>query len=207
MVWQKDLFKHLKLAMKAAKNNSGTVQTRLSKLLIAYRNTPHSTINEYPATLFLGRKLATRLDLVKLNLSESVSRSQQKMVRSTRDRQFDLGDSVAVRDYWADYDKWIPGKVFRKTGPLSYQVEVSPGTYWRRHADQIQNADWSRSAEAYPDIPVGGSDMLILEHVPSVIEQDSSHSDMVATPVKSATPPKERCYPIREPKKQVRLDL
>ena len=53
-----------KLAMKAAKNDSGTVQTKLSKFLIAYRNKPHSTANECPATLFLGRKLTTRLYLV-----------------------------------------------------------------------------------------------------------------------------------------------
>ena len=94
-----------------------------------------------------------------------------------------------------------------KPGPLSYQVEVSPGTYWSRHADQIQNADWSRLAKACPDIPVGGSDMLIPEPVPSVIEQDSSHSDVVAKPVKSATPPKERRYPIRARKKPVRLGI
>lgn len=49
--------------------------------------------------------------------------------------------------------------------------------------------------------------MLIPEPVPSVIEQDSSRPDVVATPVKSATPPKERRYPIRERKKPLRLDL
>ena len=118
--------KAFKSAMKATKNDSGTIQTKLSKFLIAYRNTPHSTTNESPATLFLGRTLTTRLDLVKPNLSETVSKTQQKMVRSTRDRQYKLGDTVSVRDYRSEHNNWIPGVIHRKTGPVSYQVEVSP---------------------------------------------------------------------------------
>lgn len=115
-----------KLAMKAAENNQGTIQTKLSKFLIVYRNTPHSTTKECPSTLFLGRKLATRLDPIKPNLSETVSKSQKKMVRSTRDRRYELGESVSVKDYRADTDKWIPGVIHRKTGPVSCQVEIAP---------------------------------------------------------------------------------
>ena len=33
--------------------------------LLAYRNTPHSTTGEAQSQLFLGRRLRTRLDLLK----------------------------------------------------------------------------------------------------------------------------------------------
>ena len=212
-----------KLALKAAKHDPGTIQTKLSKFLIKYRNSPHSTTKECPSTLFLGRKLTTRLDLMKSNLSETVSKSQQKMVRSTRDRQFELGESVSVKDYRANTDQWIPGVIHKQTGPVSYKVEIAPHVYWmkpnlsetvsksqqkmvrstrdrqfelgesvsvkdyrantdqwiqgvihkqtgpvsykveiaphvywRRHSDQIQNASWSQPGETKLDLPVSG---------------------------------------------------
>lgn len=57
------------------------------------------------------------------------------MVRSKRERQFDIGQDVAVRDYRQNQKKWIHGVVNEKTGPVSYRVSVAPGVNWRRHAD------------------------------------------------------------------------
>ena len=115
-----------KQAMKAAKSDPGTVQSKLSKFLIMYRNSVHSTTGECPSTLFLGRKLTTRLDLIKPNLSGTVEKSQSKMVRSTKDRDYAVGQTVAVKDYRGNDPKWIPGTIIDKTGPVSYRVEVAP---------------------------------------------------------------------------------
>ena len=210
-----------KLAMKAAKNDYGTIQTKLAKCLIVYRNTPHSTTKECPSTLFLGRKLSTRLDLIKPNLSDTVSKSQQKMVRSTRDRQYELGESVSVKDYRADTDKWIPGVIHRKTGPVSYQVEIAPHVFWRRHTDQIQNACWSQPGETKYDLPVSGGSFDIPDPPPLIVEHEQPDSSSVVntpattppktpqkTPAKTPAPPvAERRYPIRARKKPVKLDL
>ena len=40
-----------------------------------------------------------------------------------------------VRDY-RQGDKWIPGTIHSRTGPMAYKVKVQNGI-WRRHVDQI----------------------------------------------------------------------
>ena len=85
--------------MKAAKKDSGTIQSNLSKFLIMYSNSPHSTTRECPSPLFLGRRLGTRLDRIKPSFSKTVSKSQSKLVRSTSDRNYDTGQSVSMKDY------------------------------------------------------------------------------------------------------------
>ena len=43
----------------------GTIETRVSRLLAAYRVTPHSTTGVSPAELMFNRKVRTRFDLSK----------------------------------------------------------------------------------------------------------------------------------------------
>ena len=52
------------------------------------------------------------------------------------EQRFEPGQSVMMRDYRGK-DKWIPGMIAQRTGPVSYRVQVDPSTQWRRHADQI----------------------------------------------------------------------
>ena len=130
-----------KQAMKATKKDFRTIQSKLSKFLIMYRNSPHSTTGECPSSLFLGRRLATRLDLIKPSLSKTISKSQSKMVRSTFDRNYDIGQSVSIKDYRNNETKWIPGVIREKTGPVSYRVDAAPDVTWRRHADQIRDTN------------------------------------------------------------------
>ena len=130
------------------------------------------------------------------------------MVRPTRDRQYKWGDTVSVCDYRSEHDNWIPGVIHRKTGPVLYQVEVSPDTYWRRHSDQIQSSDWSRPGETSHDIPVSGGVSPSPEPPPlPIVQETATQPPVVKTPVKSATPPKERRYPIQARKKPEKLDI
>ncbi|XP_063417206.1 uncharacterized protein LOC134699543 [Mytilus trossulus] len=57
-------------------------------------------------------------------------------------RQFTEGETVAVRDYRGP-NQWTSGLVTKREGPLNYQVEVSPNSIWKRHADQIRNSDFN----------------------------------------------------------------
>jgi transposase InsO family protein len=66
-------FKH---ALKAMRGEKGTVQKKLSKYLLPYRNTPHATTGQTPATLMFGRNLRTRLDLLKPDIRRDVVRKQ-----------------------------------------------------------------------------------------------------------------------------------
>ena len=66
------LVQTFKKAMKASTDTSFA----LASFLLSYRTTPHSTTNETPCKLFLGRNLRTRLDLLLPNCEETVSNRQ-----------------------------------------------------------------------------------------------------------------------------------
>jgi len=143
-----------KCAMKASKKESGTIIKKLSNFLMGYRITKHATTNETPAKLFLGRQLPSRLDLLKPDVQRRVdsSRWKQSELRQTSCRTFSLGDCVAIRDYRGN-DKWTFGYVKNKTGPVSYQVEVSPGVLWRRHVDQLRDTKVPESQDLSDSSP------------------------------------------------------
>ena len=119
------------------------MKKKLTKFLIAYRNTPQSTTGESPAQLLLGRPLRIRLDLVKPNLNRKmVNQQHQQGIKAANEkgrqrRQLGVGDAVMSRDYRGDL-KWCSGLIVKKTGPLMYEVKVAPGIIWRRHIDQLR---------------------------------------------------------------------
>lgn len=170
-----------KQAMKSSRTDDGTLQKKLSKFLLAYRNTEHSTTQESPATLFMGRKLRTRLDLLKPDLSETVRTSQEKMCSRNRStpRSFDNGDPVVVRDYRGG-DKWTCGTVQSRTGPVSYKVKVND-RLWRRHTDQLAKT-------GSPALPPP-TDLLVGEEKEVSVE-DTVRSDV--TNGKDGTPTREQ---------------
>ena len=87
-----------KQALKAAKNDPGTVQSKLSKFLLQYGNAEHSTTKEPQSKLFIGRVLSTRLDKVKPCLKTRVENEQGKMAGPTCDRQFEIGSMSFYQD-------------------------------------------------------------------------------------------------------------
>ena len=88
-----------KSAMKASKKDEGSVQTKLSNFLFAYRNAAHATTGESPAKLFIGRTLPSQLDLLKPNLEQHVKNKQFDVAnrRSSVLRTFEPGQTVIVR--------------------------------------------------------------------------------------------------------------
>ena len=69
------------------------------------------------------------------------------MTRKTGEpRKFTVGQAVSVRDYCGK-QKWIPGIVKAQTGPVSYQVQVGSQMVWRRHVDQLLDADTGQTVE------------------------------------------------------------
>ena len=48
-----------------------------------------------------------------------------------------LGDKVFVRNYH-NGERWLPGVVEKKTGPVSYHVKLTDGRHRRCHQDQIR---------------------------------------------------------------------
>ena len=64
-----------------SKMTEGPLSDKLARFLFHYRNTPHSTIGMIPAELLMGRKLRSRLDLVKPNLQQYVRDKQEHQRR------------------------------------------------------------------------------------------------------------------------------
>ncbi|RXN04227.1 putative protein K02A2.6-like protein [Labeo rohita] len=147
----------LKHALKASRG-SAPIQQRLDGFLLTYRNTPHATTKESPAMLFLNRKLRTRLDLLKPSLARTVNQSQEaqqlRRQEHAKSREFCVGDSVLVRDYRKG-EKWIPGVVMSRTGPVFYIVKVGAAGSWKRHVDQmLRQGATSCDTSTEPDVPV-----------------------------------------------------
>ena len=143
------------------KTSLGSIQTRLATTLMAYRLTPQSTTGVSPAELLLGRQPRSRLDLLKPHTAERVENSQLRQKKQhdarARDRELKAGDKVFVRNYHQG-DKWLPGMIQRKTGPVSFHVLLTDGRERRCHQDQIR----LRTVEVQvPDRSVKLEDLVI----------------------------------------------
>ena len=62
--------------MKAGKYNRLSIGQQLENFLMSYRATPHATIGVPPCDLFVGRRIRTRLDLLKPDLENNVNHKQ-----------------------------------------------------------------------------------------------------------------------------------
>jgi len=124
-----------KKAMKAGVSTQNSLSQRLSSFLLSYHSIPHSTTNQPPSQLFLGRTLRTRLDLIHPSSEDHVKQKQavQKSNHDCRAREqgFEAGLAVMVRTFRSDLE-WVPGTVKQRLGPLTYQIEAN-GQLWRRH--------------------------------------------------------------------------
>ena len=120
------LVRTFKQAMKAGSHHDGlTPQHRLENFLLAYRTTPHATTSEAPCTLFLGRSLRTRLDLllpcVQSKVTHRQAQQKQQHDQHARLRVLEPGQSVMVRDKRPNTPTtWIPGVIVQQRGPLTF---------------------------------------------------------------------------------------
>ena len=119
-----------------------SIKEKLNMFLFKYRITPHTVTGVAPAELLMGRRLRSRLDLLKPNLTETVQSKQlkQKLSRDNEKsfRKFSEGDPVYIEDFSHAKSKWVSGTIQKPTGPVSYSVILSDGKIVRRHVDNIK---------------------------------------------------------------------
>ncbi len=118
-----------------------TIATKLYRLLFSYRLTPQSTTGMSPSSLFMGRRLRSRMDLVFPDLQAKVKKSQRKLVEqsTTQCRSFKVADQVWVRNF-APGPKWISGIVHSVSGPVSYVIQLAENNRLvRRHVNHVRN--------------------------------------------------------------------
>jgi len=160
-----------KSALKSAKNEHGSVQTKLSKFLLKYRTALNSTTGESPAKLFMGRQLRTRLDLIVPDLKQDVINKQTDQVQSRKASampNFDIGESVLIRDYRGD-DKWMTGVVKSKHGQMTYRVSTNKGVH-KRHVEQMRGTNVTHVPKEVPipDVYIPETTPVPTVHVPEV---------------------------------------
>ena len=100
---------------------------------------------------------------------------------------------VMVHNFHPNELKWIPGTVIKKTGPLSYVVNIVIGLNWKRHVDHIREV----LAEALPELdPQENTEERYVDTTPF---HDNNNSNTIATK-ESITPTSEesRQLPTRQ---------
>lgn len=196
------------------KITKGSMRSRLAQILLSYRLTPQTTTGISPGELLLGRRPRSRLDLLKPHTARRVERNQlkQKMQHDSRarERNFDVGDHVFVRNYHQG-DKWLPGVLLKKTGPISFTAKLADGRYRRCHQDQIRQRTVEVSQDSAvepevsfpptvipvpsvtpPEISVPNDESN--DDVPEITDSDTTESDPAEITPTSTT---EKTYPKR----------
>ena len=126
------------------KMEGGSVQTKLSRFLLSYRTTPHSTTGVPPAELLMKRRLHTQLNQLVPSVANRVrnKQSQQKAAHDylAKEREILEGQAVYAKDV-RNKKAWMSGTVVEKTGPVSARVQLDNGTVIRRHQDHVRSRE------------------------------------------------------------------
>ena len=115
-------------------SHTGSLQYRLSKILLEYRCTPHSTTQIEPSIALNNRKLVTAKDRLNPNYCFPCS---DNVTKKKCIPQFDIGSSVLALNM-RDGEKWLHATVADKIGVNIYNVHVHDlNVIWKRHANQL----------------------------------------------------------------------
>ena len=131
--------------------------------------------------MFLGRRLRTRLDLLKPDLSIQVNNRQidQSVAKGgSVTRHFSIGQRVIARNY-SGHTKWVPGTVCTQLEPLSYEVKIEPNLIWRRHTDQLKacNVPVTDHSPVFHPVP----SPTIIENLGDQVAKPSEQSETVSS--------------------------
>ena len=148
---------------KAMKTAGGKTRNHAcQQFLLSYRATPHSTTGTTPSEMMFGRRIRTRLDLVKPDLRGKVSKQAGGCLSP---QGFVVGDVVLARDYRnANKPGWLEGVVVAVRSPVTYDVEVTVGkasVVWKRHVDQLKITT-GKSSHTDPPIATEVSRPMVL---------------------------------------------
>uniref|UniRef100_A0A5S6R212 RNA-directed DNA polymerase n=1 Tax=Trichuris muris TaxID=70415 RepID=A0A5S6R212_TRIMR len=119
-----------------ASSDSMDIELKLQRFLFSYTNSIHATTGRTPAELLLGRRLRTKLDLLKPSLDVHVDKKLLRQAeyhdRTSQFRSFAVGDKVYV--YEPNEVSQEKGVVVEQLAESSYVV-VYKGKRARKHAD------------------------------------------------------------------------
>ena len=139
------------------KLKEGTLAEKIARFLFQYRITPQSTTGVSPAELLMGRRLRSRLDLIRLNSAALVEAKQQHQKeaydRTASIRTFSEGEAVSARNfsqrevdsrtnietYWPSV---IQNSTWARTDRMATASRPDSQTLWRRTSDYVSGLSW-----------------------------------------------------------------
>jgi len=127
-----------------------------------------------PAELLFGRRLRSRLDLLKPDLYKRVEREQERQKeahdRHSQDRSLLVGDAVYVRNFGRG-PTWLAGQIIEQPGPRKYKIRLADdGIVWCRHKDHVRRRYVLSDSHCEP-VP-----LPVTVPIPSVPNSDDSGS-------------------------------
>ena len=165
----------------------------LAHVLFYNHITPNSTTELSPAELLQGRRLRSRLDLVKPDIQARIERKQYHHPTSkATGRSFSSGDIVYVRNFRSG-TTWIPGTIESAIGNVSYEVMLEDSRMVRRHVDHIRQRWKDSGNDCVPRVVSLEEESLSTPSVESSIESsikssvESSIESSIESSVESTT--------------------
>ena len=124
---------------KLKRMQTGSLTTKISRILLRQHTTPHSTTGVPPCQILMGRMIKTPMAAVFPSVQAKVQAKQGAMKKAfdlkVAPRDFELEEVVYSRNY-GQGSKHLPGNV-DKQGSVTYGVLLKDKRYVRRHADQL----------------------------------------------------------------------
>jgi len=136
-----------------AAGDDDDLQRTVDKFLMMYRNTPHSTTNQAPATMLKGRLLRNNISSLALQ-----------------------GDNVLVKQRPNKQNKWKRAKIVKGEGEKIVQVELPEGGFERYHIEdcKVDESEVKIKKAEDEEIPKNSKDR-------SEIAEDSKDEDKNST--------------------------
>uniref|UniRef100_A0A5S6QLD9 RNA-directed DNA polymerase n=1 Tax=Trichuris muris TaxID=70415 RepID=A0A5S6QLD9_TRIMR len=189
--------------LRASSDSVADVEQKLQRFLFSYRNSLHATTGRTPAELQLGRRLRTKLDLLKPALDFHIDKRLFKQAeyhdRSSRSRSFNIGDRVYV--YEPNEAKQEKGVIIERLAENVYLVSYK-GKKGRKHADHLRHRfevfDVEPTAQEVSESATGKEEQRSRQERP-----DKWHFDTTDTVPSSLSSTNER-RPVREKRKPTR---
>ena len=116
----------------------------------------------------------------------SLGTAQSKFAKAdngchTRDRQLQLDNLVLAKNH-GQGPPWIPGKIPKQSGAVTFMGELTNGTIIRRHLDQLK-LNMTNPVESESE-PSASADVSIPDCTPSpeVVTHEPRHSSRISHP-------------------------
>ena len=124
------------------RQTGGSLETRVSRFLLSYRVTPHTTTGVPPCELLMRRTLRSLLDCPRPDVSRRVQGAQERQKqhhdRRSHERDFEDGERIFCRDFGRSSDaRWIPA-VVADSNQRWFTCRLPDGREVRRHADHLR---------------------------------------------------------------------